>query len=169
MHEPLPSRRDTAELPIPQQAAGHPWPPVPRRRVRVAAAIALLLLWATVLLLFFQVHGFLDRVEAQLRAQATSGDGRIRAIRQQMDALQDKFNALLAESVEVRLKNLEKSVAVGRVGAEDLKAFQELKDDLRALETYAARNEGQGLDTLWIDHPACVPCRSRAGQCAPTN
>jgi len=56
---------------------------------------------------------------------------------QQMDSLRGKLNNILADSVEIRIKSLEKSIAEGKVSAGDVETFQSLQNDLRTLEDYA--------------------------------
>jgi hypothetical protein len=95
------------------------------------------ILFALVVLLFFQVQGFIGNVETK-RAEAGS-DARLRAMDQQMQALRGQFNGLLAESIENRLRLLQKSVDSGKASADDLRVFAELQRDLALLESYAGR------------------------------
>ncbi|SMF96191.1 hypothetical protein SAMN02949497_3581 [Methylomagnum ishizawai] len=139
--------------------------PVPQRRASgIFAALAAGVLLAAVLVLFLQVQGFVNHLEAQWAAD-TGGDTRLRALNQHMEALQTKFNALLADSVEVRLKALEKSVESGKVALEDLRAFESLKNDLQTLEAYTERaGTTLGLDSARQEHGRYQPMA--AGQAA---
>ncbi len=121
------------------------------RGTGILAALACCLLLASVLILFFQVRGFLGHLETRLSAES-GGDNRLRAINQHMEALQGKFNALLAESVELRLKTLEKNVESGKVVADDLRTFESLRIDLKALESYAQSSGAMGLDYARQEH-----------------
>lgn len=127
-------------------------PLVPTPRLGWITAIAGLLLLASVLVLFFQVQGFLSHLETRLAVEA-HGDARLHAINQHVEVLQGKFNALLAESVEVRLKALEQSVANGRIGGDDLRNFETLKNDLKLLENYTEKSGGNLTDYAPQEHP----------------
>lgn len=120
-------------------------------RVRLAATIAAAFLLGMALLLFFQVGSFLKRFETAVPV-SRNADPRIEALNQQVAAIQDKFNLLLAESVEMRLKTLEKSVAGGKVSADELRAFEELKHDLKTLENYATVSGIQTFDDAQLEH-----------------
>lgn len=126
---------------------------VPTRRMGAVAAIAVFLLLASVLVLFLQVQGFLNHLETKLAAES-HGDPRLHAITQQVEALQGKFSAVLAESVEIRLKTLEQNIANGKAGPDDLKTFESLKSDLKLLENYAGRTGNTlGFDYARQEHP----------------
>jgi hypothetical protein len=126
--------------------------PVPGRRgPGIFAALAACLLLASVLILFLQVQGFLGHLEARLTVES-GGDRRLNALNQHMEALQVRFNALLAESVEVRLKDLERNIDAGKVGTADLQVFESLKNDLKTLESYAQRNGALGFDYPSREH-----------------
>lgn len=133
---------------------GHPRQvlPVPSRRgPGIFAAFAACLLLASVLILFLQVQGFLGQLEARLAVE-NGGDRRLHALNQHMEALQVRFNALLAESVEVRMKDLERNIDAGKVGTADLQVFESLKNDLKTLESYAQRTGALGFDYPQREH-----------------
>jgi hypothetical protein len=92
-----------------------------------------------------------DRLEAAMTVPP-EGRARIMAINQQMEALQGKFGVLLAESVEMRLKTLQRSIEMGKVSASDIAAFEQLKNDLTLLEDYAERSGANGLDGALLEH-----------------
>jgi hypothetical protein len=117
---------------------------------------AVIVLLAAALLLLFQARGFLDHFETRLAAQA-GGDARLQAMGQHMEALRGKFNGLLAESIETRLKALEKNIDAGKVGSDDLRAFEELQKDLKLLENYAGRGEAMSFDYAQRDHSRFRP------------
>jgi hypothetical protein len=151
MYERYRGKRVAAELLCRQEVARHSVPVAQGRRISIFAAMASCLLLALVLVLFFQVRGFLAHLETRLAVES-GGNTRIHAIGQHMEALQGKFNALLAESVEMRLKTLEKSVETGKVGAVDLRTFEVLKNDLELLENYAVRSGALGFDYAQQEH-----------------
>lgn len=109
-------------------------PKIPGRATPLFAVLAGCLLLVSALVLFFEVRSFLGHLESRL---AVGGHGRLQAMSQQMEALRGRFNGILAESIEVRLKALEKNLAAGKVGADDLRAFEELQKDIAILERYA--------------------------------
>jgi hypothetical protein len=151
MHEHYRGERVATEL-LRQHGAIRQNLPAPQGRgIGLFAAVAGCLLLASILILFLQVQGFLGHLEAKLAAE-TSGGNRLHALNQHMEALQGKFSALLADSVEVRLKALEQSVETGKVGADDLRIFESLKNDLQALQSYAQRSGATGLDYARLEH-----------------
>lgn len=64
----------------------------------------------------------------------------------ELDALQGRLAGLMKDSVERKLRMLEKSVQNGGFGAEDLKLLEDLKTELTFLRNYAAI--GGDLQTL---------------------
>lgn len=133
----------------------------------IIAAVTACLLLTLVLVLFFQVQDFLGRIETQLAVEP-GADPRLRAIGLQMETLRGRFNGLLAESIEMRLKSLEKSVEAGKVTADDLRQFEELQRDLRLLETYAGTPEAAKLDYAEREHSRYRPApTSQAGRNEP--
>jgi hypothetical protein len=151
MYERYRGKRVATELLCRQEVARRSVPAAQGRRISIFAAMASCLLIALVLVLFLQVRGFLTHLEARLAVES-GGNTRIHAISEHMEALQGKFNALLAESVEMRLKTLEKSVETGKVGVDDLRTFETLKDDLKLLENYAVRSGALSFDYAQQEH-----------------
>jgi hypothetical protein len=148
MYERYQGERIPTELLYPQERAR---PPAPGRRSRIIVVLAICVLLASVLVLFFQFRSFLGHLEVRL-ATESGGHTRIRAMSQQMEALRDRFNGLLAESVEVRLKALEKSVEAGKVSADDLRVFAELQKDINLLESYASGGGALSFDYAQREH-----------------
>jgi hypothetical protein len=131
-------RKATAtDIVRPTALAVRPQPLLARSRSPLLAAAAVGILLALALLLYFQVNGFIAGLET--RQAAVPGDARLAAMGQQMEVLRGKFNGLLAESVESRLRLLQRNVEAGKASPEDLRAFAELQHDLALLETYASR------------------------------
>jgi len=119
---------------------------------RLLTILAALLLLAAVIFLFFQINVLLADVEYRLNSDA-SGEGRLRSMNQQMDSLRGKLNNILADSVEIRIKSLEKSIAEGKVSAGDVETFQSLQNDLRTLEDYAFFGGAPLLEEGRLEHP----------------
>lgn len=111
--------------------------------------IALLLVLTSV---FFQLYRDINRLESTVAMGSVAGMERLRVMGQQMDTLRDRLHGLMAESVEIRLKTLDRNIASGKVGTEDLILFQALQNDLKSLETYASVTGGAGLDGESNEH-----------------
>lgn len=90
--------------------------------------------------------------------------GRVERIELQMEALRGSFNTLLAESLESRLRELRAKVEAGRVGPEDIRAFEQLNKDLSLLKSRAADEPDNRLDFDPPEHArfAAVPGQSAA-------
>lgn len=97
-----------------------------------------------------------NRLETQMASPA-AGHARINAISQQMETLQRKFGVLLAESVEMRLKDLQKSIEAGTISAADLETFERLRSDLAILEGYAEAGGANAFDSAEIEHSRFRP------------
>ena len=140
----------------------------PVARPRALALLAGFLLLVLVLVLFFQINAFLSGLEARL-AIGSGGEARLSAMSQQMDSLKGKLNGLLADSVEIRLKTLEKNVSAGKVSADDLDAFHSLQRDLNLLEDYALAAGSAVLDYDRNEHPRFQPLAGSASAVLPSN
>lgn len=114
---------------------------------------------AALLFFLFQANAYMSRMESR---QVMIGESsRLKAIDQQMEALRSKFNGLLAESVETRLRLLQKNIDSGKVGSEDLRAFGELQRDIELLENYSGHDLPLHNPTL-LEHPRFQPVVSSA-------
>lgn len=135
----------------PMHLEAYPAPISAVRRIPLLLAALAGFLFAAVLILFFQVEGFLGRLEPQ-KLPATNGHDRLQVISEQVDTLQGKFSVLMVESVETRLRTLEKNIAAGNANAEDLRAFEQLKHDLAMLRRYADFSGIAALDGAILEH-----------------
>ena len=151
MYEKYRGERVSAEILHPHGLSREVLPVHRGRATGFLAAIAACLLLASILVLFLQVQGFVSHLEAKWAAE-TGGSKRLHAINEQVEALQGKFNSLLAESVELRLKALERSVESGRVAVDDLRTFESLRADLLTLENYADRVGAKDFDYPSQEH-----------------
>lgn len=98
-----------------------------------------------------------DRVQNRF-AGVESGDAqRIRQYNRRLDRLEERMTAFIADSVENRLRTLEKNVESGNVGAGEIGAVQELKNEVKLLETYSAGKSGDLTDPARMDHPRFRP------------
>jgi len=102
---------------------------------------------------FYQIYTDLNRLESRVARASGAGVERLRVMGRQMDTLRDRLHGLMAESVEIRLKSLDRNIATGKVSTDDLVLFQALQTDLKSLETYAGATGGDGLDSERSEHP----------------
>ena len=155
MHEQDQGESGTAEFVYPCRPVRVLGPDSRRWRLRLAGAAAVLALLLAALV-WGRSHQFLTHLETRLSAEA-GGTARLQAMTRQMENLRGKFNGLLAESIEARLKALEKSLETGRIGADELRSFEELQKDLGLLEHSARRGEALGLDYAQREHARFRP------------
>lgn len=110
-----------------------------------------LILLAGLFSLFYQLQGELDLLESQLMTEA--GGERMKSMGEQMVLLQNRLQGLMADSVEIRLKALERTMANGSVTPEVIHQFEVLQNDIRSLETYAQGPNAPNLDQAIPEHP----------------
>ena len=136
------------------QPSGHPLSGRPGWLVPVSGPglflIGLILL-AGLFTLFYQLQGELDLLESQLMTE--TGGARMKSMGEQMTLLQNRLHGLMADSVEIRLKALERTMANGSVTPEVIQQFEVLQNDIRSLETYAQGPNAPNLDQAIPDHP----------------
>jgi hypothetical protein len=150
MPVPRHGERESASRRLQQHQSPIQHPPVPASpRGFLWIGLTLLLALAAV---FYQLYTDLNRLESTVAMGSGAGVERLRAMGQQMDSLKDRLHGLMAESVEIRLKTLDRNIASGKVGTEDLILFQALQNDLKSLETYASVTGGAGLDGESNEH-----------------
>jgi hypothetical protein len=135
-------------------------PAVPPAPWRLFLFMALLL--AGIFAVFWQFHQQLNTLESRLVLNASGGE-RLQAMGQQMNLLRDRLHGLMADSVEIRLKSLERSIAAGKVSGDDLMVFQTLQRDLQSLESYARTPGSPGLDFAIPEHPRYQAAGMAAG------
>ena len=152
MHERYRGERVSTQLLSPQETAGTPVRWIRQPRVAIIPLLATGLLLISALVLFFHVQSFLERMETRLVAADRGGDARLRAIGRQVEVLRGKLHGALAESVEIRIRELEKNIDAGKLSAGDFKAFDELQRDLKLLEDYAENAPTSVFDYTARDH-----------------
>lgn len=106
--------------------------------------------------LLYQLGGYLTEMERRLTA-SSGGEARVVAMGREMDQLKSRLNGLLADSVEIRIKSLERAVAEGRVSTEEIQAFTVLQNDLNLLENYSHASGGALPDSRRNDHARYQP------------
>ena len=127
-------------------------PPIPAKSGLWGWVVGALLLLTAVLAVFWQFHTQLNTLEARLVMDASGGE-RLKAMNQQMALLRDRLHSVMADSVEIRMKALERSIASGKVGGDDLILFRTLQNDLQSLEGYAAATGNPLPDSAAREHP----------------
>ncbi|QSA98336.1 hypothetical protein [Methylococcus sp. EFPC2] len=133
---------------------GDPYVAAPRRRGRALALFFFVALLVLSVYLFLHTHQFFDRTTAKLE----QGDGaRIGQYSRQIAALEEKMSVFIADSVEDRLRTLERNVAEGKVGEQEIRGIEALKSEVKLLETYAAGKGGNIIDPARLDHPRLQP------------
>lgn len=150
MTEPPHDHPTTCDLASGRVADTPNLPDVPAAPWRVI--LFTLLLLAGILSIFWQFHQKLNSLESRLVLNASGGE-RLQAMGQQMNLLRDRLHGLMADSVEIRLKSLERSIAAGKVTGDDLMVFQTLQRDLQSLESYALTPGSPGIDLAIPEHP----------------
>ncbi len=121
-----------------------------RARYWVLALMALMLV--TSLYLWLNTSQILERFQMNVASVEDKDSVKIRQYNQKLEALQDRMTAFVADSVETRLKTLEKNVADGTVGVQEIKTLEELKGEVQLLEKYSVGKGGNLTDTSRLDH-----------------
>jgi hypothetical protein len=93
-----------------------------------------------------------SRIQNKFTGMESSDAQKIRQYNQRLESLQERMTAFIADSVEDQLRALEKNVASGSVGAKEISAIQELKHEVKLLETYVAGKSGDLTDPMRMDH-----------------
>ncbi len=122
------------------------------RRARFLGLLLMIFMMALSLYFFFGAQQLFERVWGQFATVEDSDAVRIRLYNQQIQSLQDRMTVFVADSVETKLKALEKNVTAGAVGAQEIKVLEELKGEVKLLENYSAGKGGKLTDLSRLDH-----------------
>jgi hypothetical protein len=127
--------------------------PIPdlQRRGQVLALVSLVLLLLVSAALLWNSSHLVTRFESRLTP--ASGHDKIKLYGEQLASLQQRMAGFIAESVEDRLRKLEGRVAAGTVGAAEIQAFEDLRNELKLLESYAQGRELRQAELDRSDHP----------------
>ena len=85
------------------------------------------------------------RLDSELviaRMELTPDGWRLRQYHRQMEALEEKMAGYIADSVETKLHTIEQRVTAGSVGSDEIRQFEELKNELQLLQRYTAGKDG---------------------------
>ena len=104
------------------------------------------------LFLFFNTQQFVSQFQTKFAVESEDS-AKIRRYNLQLASLQERMTAFIADSVENRLRSLEKNIQAGEVGTQDIRNFEELRNELKLLESYAAGNGGNLTDSSRLEHP----------------
>ena len=131
----------------------HLMPDMPSQRWRywVLALVAFVL--AVSLYLLINTSQMAARFQVKLASVEDSDTLRIRQYNQKLEELQDRMTVFVADSVETKLKTLEKNVTDGSVGIQEIKILEDLKGEVQLLEKYASGRGGKLTDSSRLDHP----------------
>jgi hypothetical protein len=124
----------------------------PTHRARFWAFALTALMLAFSLYLYVNTSQLFDRFQGRLAGVEDRDATRIRQYNEKLEALQNRMTVFVADSVESKLKTLEQNVALGTVGTQEIKTLEELKGEVKLLETYSV---GKGLnltDPARLDH-----------------
>ena len=132
-----------------RQLSGRSWPLATTPSLtRVGLGLFLMM---AIVAVFYQLHNELGMLESKI--ETVGGGERLQAMSQQMDGLRHRLHGLMADSVDIRLKGLERNLSSGRVTADDLKLFDVLQTDIRDLEAYSNQPGSLGLNDEVREHP----------------
>lgn len=124
----------------------------PSLRARYWAFALMALLLALSFYLFLNTQYLFERFQGRLAGVEDSDALRIRQYNEKLESLQNRMTVFVADSVETKLKSLERNVTAGTVGAQEIKTLEELKGEVKLLEDYSAGKHGKLLDPSRLDH-----------------
>jgi hypothetical protein len=125
---------------------------MPSQRARYWAFALMALMLAVSLYLFLSTSQMFERLHGRLAGVEDSDAVRIRQYNEKLESLQNRMTAFVADSVETKLKALEKNVTAGTVGAQEIKTLEELKGEVKLLETYSVGKRANLTDPSRLDH-----------------
>ena len=144
--------RQVAHLIKPDRLPGFALPDMPSQRVRYCAILIMALMLAVSLYILLNAGFMLERFQGRLANVEDTDTVKIRQYNQKLEVIQERMTAFVADSVETKLKTLEKDVADGSVSDQEIKALEDLKGQVKLLETYSAGKGGNLTDTSRLDH-----------------
>lgn len=116
-------------------------------------ALALLaLMVAASLYLYLSTSQLYNQLHADLVESEDGDSKRIRRYNEKLQSLQDRMTVFVADSVETKLKSLEKNVSTGTVGTQEIKTLEELKGEVKLLEKYSYGRHANLTDPIRLDH-----------------
>lgn len=140
--ELIPSERFPDRTPF--DKASH-WP-------RYVAFALMALMMAVSIYLFLSTNQILARFQGSLSEVEDNDAKRIQFYNEKLEALQDRMTVFVADSVETKLKALEKNVTSGTVGTQEIKTLEELKGEVKLLQNYSTGKRGNLTDPARLDH-----------------
>ena len=146
-------QRPVAELARQQAAAERVLLEGPPQAARYWALALAALMLAFSVYLFLNTSQLFERFQGRLAGVEDRDATRIRLYNEKLEALQNRMTVFVADSVETKLKTLEQNVALGSVGAQEIKTLEELKGEVKLLETYSAGKRANLTDPARLDHP----------------
>lgn len=124
----------------------------PAQAARFWALALMALMLALSLYLFLNTSQLVERFQGRLANVEDRDATRIRLYNEKLEALQNRMTVFVADSVETKLKTLEKNVTAGTVGSQEIKTLEELKGEVKLLETYSSGKRANLTDPARLDH-----------------
>jgi len=124
----------------------------PTQSARFWALALTALMLAFSLYLFLNTNQLFERFQGRLTDVEDRDALRIRQYNEKLETLQNRMAVFVADSVETKLKTLEKNVTAGTVGSQEIKTLEELKGEVKLLETYSAGKRANLTDPARLDH-----------------
>jgi hypothetical protein len=137
-------RRDLEPEAIPLDA--------PSQRARYWAFALMAMMLAVSLYLFLNTSQMFERFQGRL-GDVEDGDARrIQQYNEKLESLQNRMTVFVADSVENKIRSLERNVAAGTVGAQEIKTLEELRGEVKLLENYSVGRRANLTDPARLDH-----------------
>jgi hypothetical protein len=152
MQDPNLYNRHVANLIRRGRLPDHDMADTPERRMRYWAWSLMALILALGLYLLLNTGQMLERFQGRLAGVEDNDTVRIKQYNRQLEALQDRMTSFVADSVENKLKALERNVTEGVVGAQEIKTLEELRGEVKLLEKYSAGRGGNLTDSSRLEH-----------------
>ena len=111
------------------------------------------LMMAVSIYLFLSTNRIFERLQGSLSVVEDGDARRIRQYNEKLESLQDRMTVFVADSVETKLKTLEKNVTAGTVGTQEIKTLEELKGEVKLLQNYSSGKHANLTDPSRLDHP----------------
>jgi hypothetical protein len=126
--------------------------PQDHRMLRFWGLLLMACLVAASFYLFLNASQLIDRFSTRIAAAENPNSVRIRQYNQALEAIQDRMTVFVADSVETKLKSLDKKLSAGAIGAQEIKTLEELKGELKLLERYSAGKDSKLTDLAQLEH-----------------
>jgi len=145
--------RPVQDIVLRDQLPNYVMPDLQSQRWRYCMLALVAFTLAVSLYLLINTSHMATRFQVKLASVEDSDAVRIRQYNQKLEELQDRMTVFVADSVETKLKTLEKNVTDGSVGTQEIKILEDLKGEVKLLEKYSSGKGGRLTDSSRLDHP----------------